>query len=618
MSRAESTMTDEPGTTTTTTTLSKLPQVASTSTPAMAPATSNTGGSSTTTGGYKPGSAADSYKKALHQAILLKANSNNSMDTLPGLSSSLFNLPPVPLTSSQSSMPSAAKWTNVNNLVTISNSSSGFNLSTTTTASKTSQQNTPATTTAADTELDNTDLLGLATNELFSQLHDELSMACGTENNTQSTDSDGEELDTPLNIKENINLSLRNLNQTLDPMRSSDDEETNAQMTPKSQDVIVIGSLLPNVSNNQVVKLAIPLNNNSKSSNGYVTKVASSTNINIPVKLPAQPIKSINLSSVSLLSANSLSNFTCNNSQTRLAKRVKDEALSNSSSSDEESESHNQQLNQSEQQPLAQRQKLCQTGLQNSQNDNNKLQQNNMTTYKGSSRLNVNHVVQQPKITPVVSQAERGRLANTNNNNQESAVANGMICPSPNYLNQSMESSTSDLTNTSYSSSSLSKSTCSSSQKSSQSSLDSPDLSFSCVASPTSCCSSSSANNDSAIDLHDDNSSTASGPIYIRQPGFEHHAHEVIEASSHPQLTFTSIPAVAVINANNYNKSVNVKPVKVKKINEKSISYLTSNYSNLNALSATSTTTTAGSNNNIKVSKAKKKLCMMISDTVQG
>lgn len=450
-------------------------------------------------------------------------------------------------------------------------------------------------------------------------------MACGsntpTESNAQSTDSDGEELDTPLNIKENINLSLRNLNQTLDPMRSSDDEETNVQMVPKSQDVIVIGSLLPSVCNNQVVRLAIPLNNNNKSSNGYVTKVASSTNINIPVKLPAQPIKSINLSSVSLLSANSLNNLKNNNSQTRLAKRVKDEALSNSSSSDEESESHNQLLSQSEQQPLAQRQKLCQTGLQSSQNDNNKPQQINMTTNKGSSRLNVNHVVQQPKITPVVSQAERERLANsTSNNSQESAVTNGMICPSPNYLNQSMESSTSDSTNTSYSSSSLSKSTCSSSQKSSQSSLDSPDMSFSCVASPTSCCSSSSANNDSAIDLHDDNSSTASGPIYIRQPGFEHHAHEVIEASSHPQLTFTSIPAVAVVNNNNNNnnnKSVNVKPVKVKKINEKSISYLTSNYNSLNALNATSTTT-AGSNNNIKASKAKKKLCVMINDTVQG
>jgi len=83
----------------------------------------------------------------------------------------------------------------------------------------------------------------------------------------------------------------------------------------------------------------------------------------------------------------------------RLAKRLKDEALSNSSSSDEESE--------------AQRQKLCQTGLQNSKN---KLQQITAATKTpqpmatatasttSAARLNVN-TVQQPRITPVVSQA---------------------------------------------------------------------------------------------------------------------------------------------------------------------------------------------------------------------
>ena len=87
--------------------------------------------------------------------------------------------------------------------------------------------------------------------------------------------------------------------------------------TTQQSDVIVIGSLLPNVNvhgyngngnNGGVVKLAIPLNNKSN-----YAKVASTTNINIPVKLPAasiQPIKSINLSSVSLLSANSLTSLT--------------------------------------------------------------------------------------------------------------------------------------------------------------------------------------------------------------------------------------------------------------------------------------------------------------------
>ena len=96
-----------------------------------------------------------------------------------------------------------------------------------------SSSNMPAATAASskqavDPLLDNTDLLGLATNELFSQLHDELNMACGGSGNSETllTDSDSEELDTPLNIKENITLSLRNLNQSLDPLRgSSDDEE---------------------------------------------------------------------------------------------------------------------------------------------------------------------------------------------------------------------------------------------------------------------------------------------------------------------------------------------------------------------------------------------------------
>ena len=60
-------------------------------------------------------------------------------------------------------------------------------------------------------------------------------------------------------------------------------------------------------------------------------------------------------------------------------------------------------------------------------------------------------------------------------------------------------------------------------------SLDSsPDLSASfSAASPTSECCSLATSSDSAIDLHDDNSSTASGPIYVRQPGFDHHAHEL-------------------------------------------------------------------------------------------
>ncbi len=150
-----------------------------------------------------------------------------------------------------------------------------------------------------------------------------------------------------------------------------------------------------------------------------------------------------------------------------------------------------------------------------------------------------------------------------------------------NLLNQSMESSTSDLANLSFVSTT----------KSVQSkSLDSPDLSFSCVASPTSCCSSyGSGNNDSAIDLHDDNSSTASEPIYIRQPGFEHHAHEV-------QLDETTL----------FNlEQTLTTTAKKKKLNEKNISFLTSGLS-------VSGVSKKPSN------KCKKKLCLMIGDKFSG
>jgi len=379
------------------------------------------------------------YKRALHQAILLKArNPHKPSPAMPTLSTSQFTCTMPPL---------AAK---------------------------------PKP--AADT----TDLLTLATSQLFSQLGDELSLS----------PVEQDELDTPLNINQNITSSLRGLRQTLDV----EDEA--------SSDVIVIGSLLPSVGQ---VRMAIPLK-------------ASHTNINIP-KLP---IRSINL-----LASNSLSRQLG-----RIGKRLKDEALSNSSSSDEE-----------EQQQQS-RPRLGGNRLQQLVTSSPKVVASRPEVFncKRPSQGLVSLPGAQPKITPVVSAAERQAA-----------------CQSPSLLNQSMESSSSDLANCSKSS---------------------PDLSFSCLASPT-----SSANNDSAIDLHDDNSSTASGPIYVRQPGFEQHAHEV----QLDEQTLRSLDQALASTA----------PAKkpAKKVNEKNISFLTSGM----ALS-----TSKPSN------KAKKKLCMMIGEAVQG
>ncbi len=382
------------------------------------------------------------YKRALHQAILLKArNPHKPSPAMPTLSTAHFTCTMPPL---------AAK---------------------------------PKP--AADT----TDLLTLATSQLFSQLGDELSLS----------PAEHDELDTPLNINQNLTSSLRGLRQPLDA-----EEEA-------SGDVIVIGSLLPSVGQ---VRMAIPLK-------------ASHTNINIP-KLP---IRSINL-----LASNSLSRQLG-----RIGKRLKDEALSNSSSSDEEDQQQQQQS----------RPRLGGNRLQQLVTSSPKVAASRpeVFTCKRPSQGLVSLPGAQPKITPVVSAAERQAA-----------------CQSPSLLNQSMESSSSDLANCSKSS---------------------PDLSFSCLASPT-----SSANNDSAIDLHDDNSSTASGPIYVRQPGFEQHAHEV----QIDEQTLRSLDQVLASTTGPVKKPA-------KKVNEKNISFLTSGM----ALS-----TSKPSN------KAKKKLCMMIGETVQG
>lgn len=101
------------------------------------------------------------------------------------------------------------------------------------------------------------------------------------------------------------------------------------------------------------------------------------------------------------------------------------------------------------------------------------------------------------------------------------------------------------------------------------------------ISSPTSCCSSVTTN-DGLLDF-DDSSSTASGPVYVRQPGFEHHAHEVIKQD----VKLNSLKSF-VINDKSKNKFT-------KKLNP-------------------SSSTGALAENSEAKPKAKKKMCVMNPD----
>lgn len=150
------------------------------------------------------------------------------------------------------------------------------------------------------------------------------------------------------------------------------------------------------------------------------------------------------------------------------------------------------------------------------------------------------------------------------------------------------------------------------------------------AASPTSCCSSTTTNEGGA-DLNDDNSSTASGPIYVRQPGFEHHAHEVVLTTTPTSSTSTSTTTQVVKNhithqsnsdqlntlknfiinydgragrmSGNGQYSSHAGGSKLKKAASESMGQL-------NSIKSLSSTTTAGLNSK-STNKAKKKLCLM-------
>lgn len=156
------------------------------------------------------------------------------------------------------------------------------------------------------------------------------------------------------------------------------------------------------------------------------------------------------------------------------------------------------------------------------------------------------------------------------------------------------------------------------------------------VASPTSCCSSLTTN-DGIIDLHDDNSSTASGPIYVRQPGFEHHAHEVVLEQQIKIQSTTSSPQQGLINQDlnaklsslknfiiNSDNTNNKASRIMNKLNKKSDlinlpNPVLKSQSNSMSTGSINVTTSSCSNTSLtspnnKPSKAKKKLCIMNAD----
>ena len=113
--------------------------------------------------------------------------------------------------------------------------------------------------------------------------------------------------------------------------------------------------------------------------------------------------------------------------------------------------------------------------------------------------------------------------------------------------------------------------------------------------------------------MHDDNSSTASEPIYVRQPGFEHHAHEVVALQqqqytkpvNHPQtikmLTTPPGGSKSFSNLNFNSKETSSLSSKCSMPKLKKTETCSNLLSNLGKTSNTNT-------------KAKKKLCMMNSD----
>ena len=321
------------------------------------------------------------------------------------------------------------------------------------------------------------------------------------------------------------------------------------------------------------------------------------------------------------------------------SKRGKEEALSNSSSSDEEEQQRTSKTTSPPNQKL--HQLILNTPAQTTTTTSPMTQTTGMGPLKLTfNKSNTNNLLtvnminpsSQPQITPVVSAASShlassSTAASSSSNSSiswsslaSSIAVTTMVNNSSSSVNESTSFSIADpdqivtspssFTSSSSSSPSFSSSSSSSSSsspylKSQKSSIDqdydSKYASSYSAASPTSICS-SSATNDGTIDLQDDNSSTASGPIYVRQPGFEHHAHEVLANSN------TTTPKIR--NFSNLNLTTDQQQqqripaeriTRVKKSD--SASTLLGSKPSLDKTTST---------------KAKKKLCMMTSDSAMN
>ena len=484
-------------------------------------------------------------------------------------------------------------------------------------------------------------------------------------NNNHMSFDELAELDSPLKIKENILASIRNLKPALiglDPLRSStsDDEDSHSDnierkfknftktnqnepatamdSSPAESEVIIL-------SQNQNLKSNIQLKPQQQQQQTQFTLLkqpqqrhiylrANSTNTAGATKtLTKLPNFASNLSiaAASQLNTNStvistpvLINKTGQLSKIQLSratsKRGKEEALSNSSSSDEEEQ-------QKEQCILPTNLKIVNSTSQPSFVSNNssfKLQQlilnpNKAQAATTSTPIQLKQIdtnknallaLNQPHITPVVNSAAAAAAlaaaaqASSSNTNITPVVS---LSTSSSSSSSSSPSSAANLNSSEselISSPSSSSSPSSLSFKSQKSSIDHEYTNSSLsAASPTSCCS-SSATNDVGIDLHDDNSSTASEPTYARQPGFEHHAHEVVVMQKLPTTT----------PKNSANVNTNKTMLNKLKKGETCSSLLKQQQQ------------TNGANKS--TNKAKKKLCMMnsevanlnvgISETVSG
>ena len=469
-------------------------------------------------------------------------------------------------------------------------------------------------------------------------------------NNNHMSFDELAELDSPLKIKENILASIRNLKPALiglDPLRSStsDDEDSHSDnierkfknltktnqnestamdSSPAESEVIILSQnqslksniqLKPQQQQQQQTQFALLKQPQQR----HIYLRANSTNTAGTKTLTKLPNFASNLSiATSQLNASStvistpvLINKTGQLSKIQLSratsKRGKEEALSNSSSSDEEEQKEtcilptNLKIVNSTSQPSFVSNnssfKLQQLIL-----NPNKVQAATTSTPIQLKQLDSNKnallALNQPHITPVVNSAAAAAAlaaAQSSNANIAPVVSQSILSTSSSSSSSASSSPSSAHLNSSESElavSSPSSSPSSLSFKSQKSSIDHEYTNSSLsAASPTSCCS-SSATNDVGIDLHDDNSSTASEPTYARQPGFEHHAHEVVVMQKLPHATPKSLANV------NMNKTMLNKLKK----GETCSSLLSKQQQQLQKNEPKST------------NKAKKKLCMMNSD----